>query len=311
MTIRECIYKNYGKCIELSNEVVNLIVTVEVGPRIIHYGFIGQKNEFCDDAQLKLEVNNDTWKLMGGHRLWSSPESFPRTYQPDNNEVNWIETNTGIKVITTTHPWVQTCKEIDISFDENSTAVTINHKIINKNAWPIEYGIWALTVLAPGGIQIIPLPTEKVHFSEGAKGLKHLILWSYADFNDPRLCFYNKYISLFQDSKIHNNFKMGILNKDGWSCYLNGNHMFLKKFPYSENGNYPDSGVSYETYTCDFMMEMESLSPLKLVEPEEYLTHTENWELIDNVNEKIENEDDIDNIVDKYIKGRSSSHTHS
>ncbi len=303
MTVKKCTYKNFGKCIELSNGIIQLIITVEIGPRIIRYGFIEQHNEFCDDAPLTLEVKDDTWKLLGGHRMWFSPEAFPRTYQPDNNAVEWEETQTGIKITTEIQPWVQMKKEIEISLDPNCTNVTVRHTLINNNAWPVECGVWALTVLAPGGIQIIPLPTEKIHFSEGAKGLKHLVLWSYAYFNDPRIGLYTKYISLRQDEKIKDDFKMGSINSAGWSCYLNNNHLFIKKFPYDKDGVYPDGGVSYETYTCDFMMEMESLSPLKLVDPGQSTFHTEEWELIDNVHEKIETEEDIDIIVQKYIAG--------
>jgi len=68
-------YKNHGNCMELSNGIVDVMVTLDTGPRIIRYGFSGQPNEFCDDAPMTLEVSGKEWRLMGGHRLWHSPEA--------------------------------------------------------------------------------------------------------------------------------------------------------------------------------------------------------------------------------------------
>ena len=73
--IKEVEYKNYGKCIEISNGIVDLLITTEVGPRIIRYGFVGERNEFCDDAPLTLDVDGEDWRLMGGHRFWMSPKN--------------------------------------------------------------------------------------------------------------------------------------------------------------------------------------------------------------------------------------------
>ncbi|WP_071553849.1 hypothetical protein [Neomoorella thermoacetica] len=73
---------------------------------------------------------------------------------------------------------------------------------------------------------------------------------------------------LKQDPKISNPFKLGIANQDGWSIYLNHGNLFIKRFNHQFNVRYPDYGISYETYMNNYMLEMESLSPLTLLEPE-------------------------------------------
>ena len=35
-------YKNYGNCVKLENGVVELYVTVDLGPRVIHYSTVGK-----------------------------------------------------------------------------------------------------------------------------------------------------------------------------------------------------------------------------------------------------------------------------
>ena len=42
---------------------------------------------------------------------------------------------------------------------------------------------------------------------------------------------------------------------------------------------YPDNNWSFETYTCDTFIEIESLGPLKIVQPQETVSLTEHWSL--------------------------------
>ena len=96
ISISEKNYKKYGKCISISNGRTKLLVTVEIGPRIIFYG-INDKNimfEDLDDTTFKggdfFNTNlkdEGIWHLYGGHRLWKSPE-YIDTYYPDNKQVD-------------------------------------------------------------------------------------------------------------------------------------------------------------------------------------------------------------------------------
>jgi hypothetical protein len=77
--------------------------------------------------------------------------------------------------------------------------------------------------------------------------------------------------------------------------------MFVKKFSPKEDMLYPDYSASmYETYTCDFMTEMETLSPLTVLGPKEKLEHEEQWQLIDDITPP-KDEKEMDRIVRKHI----------
>lgn len=67
------------------------------------------------------------------------------------------------------------------------------------------------------------------------------------------------------------------------------------------DARYPDKGVSYETFTTDFMLEMEPLSPLTALEPDESLEHVEEWELIEGEAVPENDDNQIGLIVEKYI----------
>ncbi len=293
--IKKINYGQYGDCVQISNDKVDLVITVEVGPRIIRYGFTGEENEFCEGAQKVVSIGNDEWKIRGGHRLWHSPESKPRSYMPDNDPVEWWKIENGIKVSQKIDHWVQIKKEMEITLSPDTSKVKVVHKLTNKNAWPVELAAWGISVMAPGGKQIVPQPQRDT----GLLANRVLTLWPYTKMNDPRVYWGDKYITLKQDSEMKTPIKFGISNEDGWAAYLNNGKLFLKQYEHKLNAKYPDSGMSYETYATDFMMEMESLSPLTMLEPESSLSHIENWKLIKNIKIPPDNKEEIDNIVSK------------
>src|SRR3954452_18787212 len=73
MMLERLPYRGWPNAYRLSNRVVELIVTADVGPRILFYGFCGRENmlhEVNDDAG---KVGGSQFRLYGGHRLWVSP----------------------------------------------------------------------------------------------------------------------------------------------------------------------------------------------------------------------------------------------
>jgi hypothetical protein len=296
ITVKEITYKSYGKCVEVSNGEISLVVTVDVGPRIIRFGFINGENEFTEDAPMTKQVEAGEWRLMGGHRLWHSPEGDPRSYVPDNDPVEWSQVEGGIKVSQRIEPWVQTKKEMEITLSSSSNKVRVVHRLTNKNAWPIEVSAWALSVMAVGGLEIVPQPQRDT----GLLGNRLIALWPYSKMNDGRIYWGEKYITLKQDTDYKTAFKYGIPNEDGWAAYLNHGNLFIKRFEHQLGAKYPDFGCSYETFTIDFMLEMESLSPLTLLDYDETINHVEEWELIKGV-EVPASEKEIDLLVERYI----------
>ena len=151
--------------------------------------------------------------------------------------------------------------------------------------------------MAPGGKQVVPHPDRET----GLLANRALTLWPYAKMNDHRIYWGDKYIIFTQDPNTQPPFKFGIPNEQGWAAYFNHGNIFVKRYTHVMDAKYPDFGVSYETYTTDFMMEMETLSPFTLLAPDEIISHTEEWDLVDNVSMPSDDEDEIDNLVKKYI----------
>ena len=91
MQIETIPYAGWDNCYRLANGLVELVVTGEVGPRIIRFGFLDQENEFKEfEGEVGL-TGGEAWRSYGGHRLWHAPEAMPRSYVPDNSPVEVTE----------------------------------------------------------------------------------------------------------------------------------------------------------------------------------------------------------------------------
>ncbi len=292
-TVKKVKYAGWENCYKIENNQVQVIITSEVGPRIINYSFIGKENHmkiFDDTAGL---TGGDEWNIYGGHRLWHSPEAMPRSYAPDNKKVDITVIENGVSISQATEKSTFIKKDLQVTLDSNSTKVTIKHYLTNKGLWDIELAAWALTVMAPGGLEIIPQEQKDTNLLPN----RMLSLWPYTKLNDHRVTWGNKYIFIKQDPTFEPPFKIGLSNTPGWAAYNNFNQLFIKKFKHIKDAIYPDySGSSYETYTKNDMIELESLSPIILLAPEETIEHIETWELFDNINLTVDEE-----LVDKLV----------
>ena len=156
-------YKGWPNCYHLSNGLVDLILTTDVGPRIIRFGFVGEENEFREYGDMVGKTGGHEWRIYGGHRLWHAPEAKPRTYSPDNSPIQ-IEQHAGFeRLIQPPEATTGIQKEIDVHLDPNEAGVTVTHRLRNTNLWAAELAPWALSVMAPGGKAIIPLPPRAPH----------------------------------------------------------------------------------------------------------------------------------------------------
>ncbi len=296
--IQKIHYKGWDNCVQITNDIVDLVVTTDVGPRIIRYGFIGEVNEMCEIEETLGLTGGGEWKIYGGHRLWHAPEAKLRTYEPDNSPVRWEQIPNGIKTIQDIEPLTKIKKEMEIALSVNSSEVSILHRLTNTGPWPIEISVWGITAMAKGGKEVIPQTCSDT----GLLPNRILSLWPYSKLNDPRVYLGDKYIILKQDPNIKTPFKIGICNENGWASYFNHNHLFIKYYIHHSNAPYPDFGVSYETYINDSMLEMETLSPLYLLKPDKSIEHSEQWSLIDNVQMPSDSEEEIEKALSGIIR---------
>jgi hypothetical protein len=297
-------YRGWKNNLKLANGDAELIVTLDVGPRILSYRLAGGKNVFKEfDDQLG-KAGEAEWVVRGGHRLWASPEDLTRTYAPDNGPVAYEASPAGGAVFRPAPETVYGIqKEMGVRLEPKGSRTTVIHRIRNIGQAPTDLAPWALSVMAPGGVELIPMPPRKPHpgSPKNAKSPadfapdRSMTFWPYFDFRDTRWHFGTNYILLRQDAH-KGPTKIGLAHRMGWVGYLNGGTMFVKRISRVEGVHYPDGGVNYETFTNEDMCEMESLGPLVRLAPGAVAEHTETWELISGLPE-ITGEADVEKAI--------------
>jgi hypothetical protein len=80
-------YKGWPTCYRVSNGEIDLIVTGDVGPRVIRFGFVGGQNLFKEFPDQLGRSGEEKFQLRGGDRVWKAPEDPVTTWAPDNDPV--------------------------------------------------------------------------------------------------------------------------------------------------------------------------------------------------------------------------------
>ena len=285
-------YKDYGKCLKITNNVVEIIVTIEYGPRIIKYGYVNGMNHFAECVGNKIATSHGDYYIIGGHRFWHLPENRDRTCIPDNKKVKYESIFNGVRFIQEFEKWTQVQKIIEITFDENSTKLFVLHKIISLNAFDINISISGISSMDRGGIEIIPLEKRK----EGINPNKSFVFWPYSNIKDSRVYFGDKYVAMKVNEDIFENFKIGFNTSLNYALYYNQNEMFVKEFnKIKSNFIYPDMGCIYESYITNNYIEMQTNSPIFVLETNKIIEHMEIWSLYKNISL-----DSIDDFIENY-----------
>ncbi len=280
--LKKVAYQGWPNCYQLSNGLVDLIVTTDVGPRIIRFGFTGGGNEFREFPEMMGQTGGDTWLIYGGHRLWHAPEEMPRTYYPDNAPVALEEHDGLVRLIQQPEPTTGIQKEIDLRLMAGEARAIITHRLRNTGLWAIELAPWALTVMAPGGVAVIPLPPRGSH-AENLQPTSTLTLWAYMDMADPRWTWGRSFVLLRQDPTASGPQKIGARVPDGWTAYARDGRLFVKMFEYKPDARYPDFDSPVEVYTDAQILEVETLGPLSKLAPGASVEHVEQWFLFKDV----------------------------
>jgi hypothetical protein len=202
-------YRGWPNCYRISNGEIELVVTTDVGPRIIRYAFVGGGNVFKELPEQMGKRGEAAWQARGGHRLWIAPEDPVLSYALDNAPIQaevkgdaleltgGIEKETGLR------------KQIVVKMAPAGTAVEVLHRITNKGSKARQLAPWSLTMMAQGGTGIAAFPPRGTH-PQDLLPTNPLVMWAFTDFSDKRWQFTKKYLLLRQDPKNRKPQKTGI-----------------------------------------------------------------------------------------------------
>ncbi len=269
MVINKTTFGNFKECYEISENKTKMIVAVDIGPRIVYFG--EEKNVLFVDE--KLELGRNSWKIYGGHRFWTSPETED-TYNPDNESCEVTEDSKSIS-ISKLDKKTNLEKKINISIENNEFIV--KHILINKGEMLYHAGIWALTCIVPAGKIFFPW------VSPGEWRMKKIIYWEKWPGQSTNInsTSFIKGKDLFIIKINGEMAKLGTTGYGGFLGVANDNYTFIKKFDFIQGAVYPDDNCAIEIYTSQKFCELETLSPMVTLIPNYPLVHVERWKYID------------------------------
>ena len=259
-----------------ANKHFRLEVLAEAGPRIVRL-FVGKSDEsiFAEVPDMAIKTPYGNYHFQGGHRLWHSPESNPRTNIPDDSGLTIKQSAKGILLSQPTEVVTGIRKSIKIEMHDDRPALTLVHTLKNDGLWSIELAPWALTQLKLGGTIILPQVTAVP--DSGLLPNRRTILWPYTRWDEPRIHLHDDFFLL--NAQPDTPCKIGYFNALGWAAYAYKGVLFCKRFAAHPEATYPDFGCNVESYSGDRFVELETLGPLTRLEPGRSVTLEETWEL--------------------------------
>jgi hypothetical protein len=260
------------ECVRLADEVAAVLVTVSAGPRVL--GLVGREGNLMavlPEAGLDLP-GGGRFRLLGGHRLWAAPEVPAVTYQPDERPCAASEVEGGVRVEAPVDG-AGFAKAIEVR--RTATGWTVDHVLRNESAAPVQIAPWAITQLRLGGEAELPMGPA----GSGPQADRALVLWPYTDPGDPRIRIGRDAVRI-RAEPTGPTLKVGAAPSEGRASYRLGDVVFEKRAAVDPSATYPDRGAAVHVYLCDEFCELETLGPLRTVEPGDSASHREEWRLL-------------------------------
>jgi hypothetical protein len=285
--IQEIAYAGWKRNLRLQGPTTELVVTLDVGPRVIRYAFHDGKNVFVEIPEQMGGTNENDWKIRGGHRFWTAPEG-DHSYDLDNAPVTYKTIGeTAVEIISPASNFFGFQKTLRIELLPDETA-RITHLLTNNSSKSLDVAPWALSVMATGGVALIPQPPLDLHPSEFPEGRetkpeeflpnREMVLWPFTDLTDGRYAYSEHFLRVTYLPERPAT-KLGLKLPTGWVAYQNGDSVFAKHFPCDPTAPYPDRGCNFEIFTNVQILELESLAPLLPLKPGATTQHVEHWVL--------------------------------
>ena len=270
-------FAGWQQNLRLFNAHAEAIVTLDVGPRVLSYRTLPDGESLFKRYEEQLGGSGEReWKIRGGHRFWVAPEDFDRTYTLDNGPVeHTISGDTVTLRNAAVEPyWLE--KTLTLTLAPDGPALTAHHVVTHRSPEPVSLAPWALTVMRPGGMEVIPQPPLGEHPRDLLPN-RRMVVWPYTELGDPRWHFGTRLWTLRQKADTLST-KIGLAHAEGWAGYVHGRTFFCKTVtPPRVGESYPDDGCNFETYSNHEMLEIESLGPLVTLAPNESAAHRERW----------------------------------
>jgi hypothetical protein len=265
--------------IELIARGVRLVIVHGAGPRIAWFGRTRGENLFYwDDAGVHTRRD---WKLRGGHRLWVTrpcADETEETYHPDNAACRVRRLRGGVAVTAPVDPGGIE-KSLVVRATENEWSVT--HQVRNAGDMLWSGGLWSLTCTRPARTTTYRIPLDGGAPSWDVITLVVPRQWGGGHTSrlaDPQFRMSEREIVVRPrgvEAKRMVSAPRGTLVMEDAT-----RGAFAKTARFAPQGIYPRAtNVALYIAPGNFMVELETMSPMQALLPGETMSHVETWSL--------------------------------
>lgn len=281
LNVKEITTDEYGHCAVLTTEEIEIIVTLDYGPRIVSANRIGEPNLIYNKEDPELERSY-------GHKMRITLEKSTNAVYCDNSPVRYSPMADGVRFIQTLSDPVQLELNMDIVFDTDIGSFMVVHSVLNQSREDIRLSIYTETPFGTDGFVFIP----QSNIRESDRPSRVLSLWENCRWNDERLFIGNHYVTVHSiipeieeagDFKLiggdilEPRLKIGVNNTAGFCGYIDGRLALVKRYVHNRTALYPFSGCSAFATANDGYLSIQNTSPFYLIAPGESARHIESW----------------------------------
>ncbi len=268
MSIKEIHTEEFGHCVLVENNDLQLAVTIDYGPRIVSVTKNGGRNLIYHD-------NDPEFNRCHGHKMRLTVDRPSNGVYFDDSPVIYSVLEDGVKFVQTVLEPIQLELSLDI-MQSNDSSLMIVHSVTNKSKEPLKLSIYTETPLLHDGFVFAP----QSEVEETTRPSRILTLWNDTRWTDARLHIGDNYIAVTGSDNC-SKLKIGMNNTQGQCMYLNGKNAFVKHYIHNRTALYPFSHCSTYFTAHEHFLSIQTSSPFYLIEPMEIARHIENWSFPD------------------------------
>ncbi len=263
--------------LRLDGAAVSVTVTTSMGPRILGLAGPDGRNLLAELPDAIIDLPGlPAYRMLGGHRLWHTPEVPASTYRPDEGAVTVTELADGVDLMGADDPVQGVRKRIGVRL-AGAGVLHVEHEVRNTSAAPVATAAWAITQVPPRGEAWIPVvtgPQRGPYLPNRA-----LVLWPYSSVSDPRLTLGDDLLVVRGVAGSDGRVKVGTQRGRGWIAWRDGGTLLVIEAA-EEPGAYGDMGAGTQCYACGDFVELETISPTASLAPGEAVVHRQTWRIV-------------------------------
>ena len=261
--------------LRLEGDGVAVMVTTGMGPRILGLAGADGRNLLAELPEATIELPGlPVYRMLGGHRLWHTPEVPASTYRPDETPVVVGELPEGVELLGADDPVQGVQKRLRVRLAGGS--IQVDHEVRNTSAAPLTTAAWAITQVPPRGEAWVPLARGELQGPYLPN--RALVLWPYSSLADPRLQVADDLVVVRGVAGSEGRTKVGTQRQRGWIAWRDGGTVLVIEAA-EERGAYGDMGAGTQCYSCGDFVELETISPATTLTPGEAVVHRQTWRI--------------------------------